>query len=174
MTLRYDFDAASQRAGLKEALAELRRETRRPRRLPRVPLTLATNAAPLSPDLEVTVTDASPRGARLRMTGPNLPELEEGSRLVLRHQGERPGTRRPLRVELEARWVEPKRTSRGSSSVVVGGRFTRMSDAMKQRLRALLRFEETRPRVSLVGLRPPAVAKTRRRSRRPNKAALKR
>jgi hypothetical protein len=155
MTLRYDFDSGAQRAGLNEALAELRRLTRRPRRAARVPLTLATDAASLASGLEVTVIDASASGARLRIAGKTLPVVKEGSRLVLRHQGQGPGTRRPLRLELEARWVGPARRARGGSARIVGGRFTRVSDAMKKRLRALLRFDEVRPRVSLTAIEPP-------------------
>ena len=131
----------------------------------RVPLTLATDAADLARDLEVTVTDASRSGARLRIAGTTLPEVAAGSRLVMRHQGRAPGTRRPLRLELEARWVGPARRSRGRSVRVVGGRFTHLSDTMKKRLRALLRFEEVRPRVSLVAIdAPPAHRTPARRS----------
>jgi len=155
MTLRYDFDSRSQRASLNEALAELRRQNRGPRRLARVPLTLATDAAALAGGLEVTVTDASRTGARLRITGHALPTLKEGSRLVMRHQGQSPGTRRPLRLELEARWVGPVRRLRGRATRVVGGRFTHVSEAMQKRLRALLRFDEVRPRVSLTAIEPP-------------------
>ena len=45
MTLRYDFDPGPQRRQLGEAFAELRRQNYRPRVVPRVPLTLATDAA---------------------------------------------------------------------------------------------------------------------------------
>ena len=159
MTLRYDFDSGSQRGALNEALAEMRRHTKKPRRVARVPLTLATDAAGLAGGLEVTVTDASRTGARLRIVGKPLPMIEEGSRLVMRHQGQSPGTRRPLRLELEARWVGPVRRLRGQETRVVGGEFTRVSEAMKKRLRALLRFDEVRPRVSLTAIEPPPAAR---------------
>jgi hypothetical protein len=170
MTLRYDFDSAAQRGALNEALAEMRRQATRPRRVTRVPLTFATDAAGLARGLEVTVTDASRNGARLRIAGPTLPDVAPGSRLVMRHRGRAPGTRRPLRLELEARWVGPARRSGGRSVRVVGGRFTHVSETMKKRLRALLRFEEVRPRVSLVAIEaPPAhptpVRRTPRRRR---------
>jgi hypothetical protein len=158
MTLRYDFDCGAQRGALNAALAEMRRQTRRPRRVTRVPLTLATDAAALARGLEVTVTDASRNGARLRLAGATLPPVTEGSRLVMRHQGRAPGTRRPLRLELEARWVGPARRTREGSARVVGGRFTHLSETMKRRLQALLRFEEVRPRVRLLAIEPPAAA----------------
>ena len=127
--------------------------------MPRVPLTLATDSAAVSEGLEVTVTEASRQGARLRLAGKVLPEVEAGSRLLLRHQGRATGTRRPLSLEIEARWVGPLRRSRGRAVQVVGGRFTRLSDAMKERLRALLRFDDVRPQVSLVAIEPPPAPK---------------
>jgi hypothetical protein len=173
MTLRYDFDSGAQRGALNEALAGMRRQTKRPRKVTRVPLTLATDADELARGLEVTVTDASRSGARLRIAGTTLPDVAPGSRLVLRHQGRAPGTRRPLRLDLEARWVGPARRSRGRSVRVVGGRFTHVSDTMKDRLKALLRFEEVRPRVSLVAIEPPPAnrgpARATRRPRRRRK-----
>jgi hypothetical protein len=63
MTLRYDFDPEPHRSRLREALAELRRETRRPRREPRVPLALRADAAALLRGLSATVSDASRAGA---------------------------------------------------------------------------------------------------------------
>lgn len=170
MTLRYDFDPGAQRGALNEALAEMRRQTTRPRKVTRVPLTLAADAAELARGLQVTVTDASRNGARLHLAGTTLPEVVPGSRLVMRHQGRAPGTRRPLRLELEARWVGPARRSRGRSVRVVGGRFTHVSDTMKKRLRALLRFEEVRPRVSLVAIEAPSAHfRAARATRRPRR-----
>ncbi len=161
MTLRYDFDPGPQRRQLDEAFAELRRQSRRPRRAPRVPLTLATDAAALASGLEVTVVDASPSGARLRLAGDSLPPLAVGSRLVMRHQGLCPGTRRPLRLTVEARWVGPAERRDGRLTQLVGGRFAVVSDAMRKRLRALLRFEEARPQLTLLAIDDP-----RRGSRR--------
>jgi len=74
MTLRYEFDSRSQRASLNEALAELRRQNRGPRRLARVPLTLATDAAALAGGLEVTVTD----GRVAKLEGTRLNPLTDG------------------------------------------------------------------------------------------------
>jgi hypothetical protein len=166
MTLRYDFAPGPQRRQLDEALAELRRETRRPRLAPRVPLTLATDAAGLAAGLEVAVIDASRTGARLRLAGKSLPPVEVGCRLVLRHQGVCPGRRRPLRLDLEVRWIGPARRSGGRSTQIVGGRFVHLSDAMRKRLRALLTFEDTRPQLSLLALEAP---RTRRGARGPRR-----
>ena len=69
MTLRYDFDPEPHRSRLREALAELRRETRKPRREPRVPLALRADAAALLRGLSATVSDASRAGARLELVG---------------------------------------------------------------------------------------------------------
>ncbi len=167
MTLRYDFDPRAQRGRLDEALAGLRAQTRRPRRSTRVPLTLSTDAAALARTLEVTVVDVSRAGARLRVAGERLPAIVEGSRFVMRHQGYGAGMRRPLRLVFEVRWTGPRRTSGGRSTRVVGGRFVDPSDSVRERLRALLRFEEARPQVSLVALEaPPRAAHSPRRSRR--------
>jgi hypothetical protein len=160
MTLRYDFDPAPQRRQLAQALAELRRQTRRPRVAPRVPLTLATDAAALASGLEVVVIDASRTGAQLRLVGESLPAIAAGDRLVMRHQGASPGRRRPLRLILEVRWVGPARRSGGRSTQIVGGRFAHVSEAMRSRLRALLSFEEARPQLSLVAIDgPPRTAR---------------
>ncbi len=170
MTLRYDFDPGPQRRQLDEAFAELRRLNYRPRVAPRVPLRLAADAATLGSGLEVAVVDASRSGARLRLAGESLPEVAVGSRLVMRHQGVCPGTRRPLRLTLEVRWVGPWRRSRGHRTRVLGGRFVHVSDAMRKRLQALLRFEEARPQLSLVAIDAPragrAAAKAPARRRR--------
>jgi hypothetical protein len=155
MTLRYDFDPGLQRDRLDEALAGLRAQTRRPRRTTRVPLTLSTDAAPLASGLEVTVEDVSRVGARLRVAGNQLPAIAEGSRLVMRHQGHQAGMRRPLRLVFEVRWTGLRRKSGGQSTQVVGGRFVDPSESVRTRLRALSRFEEARPRVTLVALEPP-------------------
>ena len=66
MTLRYDFDPEPHRSRLREALAELRRETRRPRREPRVPLALRTDATALLRGLSATVSNASRAGRAAR------------------------------------------------------------------------------------------------------------
>jgi len=172
MTLRYDFDPGPQRARLDEALAELRAETRRPRRTPRVPLTVKTDAEPLARDLEVTVENASRAGARLRIAGKELPPIEPGSRLVVLHRGRGDGMRRPLRMVMEVRWVGARRRSGGRRTQVLGGRFVDLSDSLRQRLQALVRFEEARPELTLQALLaplepPPArAAPTRRKKSR--------
>ena len=167
MTLRYDFDPGAQRGRLDEALTGLRAQTRRPRRSTRVPLTLSTDSTALARGLEVTVIDASRSGARLRVAGEQLPAIARGSRLVMSHQGHRPGMRRPLRLVLEVRWTGARRRSGGRSTQLVGGRFVEPSDSLRARLRALLRFEEARPQVSLLALEPPRAAARRSSSKGP-------
>jgi len=56
---------------------------------------------------------------------------------------------------LEVRWVGPRRRSGGRRTQVVGGRFVDPSESLRKRLRALLRFEETRPQVTLQALLAP-------------------
>jgi hypothetical protein len=177
MTLRYDFDPGpQQRRRLNEALAVLRAETRRPRRVPRVPLALSTDARTVGRGLEVTFLDLSRTGARLQIAGRQLPRLETGSRMRMRHRGHRQGGRRPLRLTLEVRWVGPRRRSGGQLTRVVGGRFVRLSEPMQRRLRALLRFDETRPEVFLDAIEPPpgSPPSTPSRSPRRRRSDLKR
>lgn len=170
MTLRYDFDAGPQRARLDEALAGLRAQTRRPRRTTRVPVTVKTDAEPLASDLEVTVKDASRAGAQLRVSATTLPSIEPGSRLVMLHEGRGQGMKRPLRMVLEVRWVGPRRKAGGRRTLVLGGRFVELSDSLRKRLRALVRFEEARPQLTLQALLEPLVApsspKARQKARR--------
>jgi hypothetical protein len=174
MTLRYDFDPGPQRRQLDEAFAELRRLNYRPRVAPRVPLRLAADAATLASGLEVAVMDASRSGARLRLAGESLPPVAVGSRLVMRHQGVCPGTRRPLRLVLEVRWVGPGHRSGGRRTQVVGGRFVHVSGAMRKRLQALLRFEEARPQLSLVAIDAPRAARAGARAPARRRRGLKR
>jgi hypothetical protein len=155
MTLRYDFDPGPQRARLAEAMAELRRTTRRPRRTPRVPLELETESAVLPRGVAVSIVELSRGGARLRLSGARPPKLDAGSRLVLAIAGRRAGTRRPLRLTLEVRWTGPLRRSRGRAGREVGGRFVGLTPGAGQRLSAVLRFEEARPRLVLRAVEPP-------------------
>jgi hypothetical protein len=149
MTLRYDFDPGPQRARLREAMAELRRETRKPRREPRVPLALRTDATALLRGLSATVSNASRAGARLELVGRRLPAVVAGDRLVLTLAGSRPGSRRPIRLLLEAMWVGPHRRAGGSRRQEVGGRFLGLSATLRQRILAILRFDDARPALHL-------------------------
>jgi hypothetical protein len=149
MTLRYDFDPEPHRSRLREALAELRRKTRRPRREPRVPLALRTDATALLRGLSATVSDASRAGARLELVGARLPEVASGDRLVMRLAGSLPGSRRPARLVLQAMWVGPLRRAGGERRQEVGGRFVGLSPALKRRILAILRFDDTRPALLL-------------------------
>ncbi len=163
MTLRYDFDPEPHRSRLREALAELRRENHRPRREPRVPLALRTDAAALLRGLSVTVSDASRAGARLELVGERLPAVASGDRLVMTLAGSRPGSRRPARLLLEAMWVGQHRRSGRTRRQEVGGRFLGLSPALRGRILAILRFDDARPTLQLVRIeRSPATERRRR------------
>ena len=149
MTLRYDFDPEPHRSRLREAMAELRRETRRPRREPRVPLALRTDAAALLRGLSATVSDASRAGARLELVGRSLPAVASGDRLSMTLAGSRPGSRRPARLVLEAMWVGPQHRSGRERRQEVGGRFLGVSPALKRRIVAILSFDDARPALRL-------------------------
>ncbi len=162
MTLRYDFDPEPHRSRLREALDELRRKTRRPRREPRVPLALRTDATALLRGLSATVSNASRAGARLELVGPRLPAVASGDRLVMTLAGSLPGSRRPARLVLEAMWVGQLRRSGGARRQEVGGRFLGLSPALKQRILAILRFDDTRPALLLARIERPV--RTHRRA----------
>jgi hypothetical protein len=150
MRLRYDFDPALQRQRLREAMAELQLGTRRPRREPRVPLALRTEAKALLRGLSATVHNASRAGARLELVGPRLPEVSSGDRLVMRLAGSRRGTRRPVRLVLEALWVGKQRRTGTLRRQEVGGRFVGLSPTLRARIGAILRFDDARPSLHLL------------------------
>jgi hypothetical protein len=156
MTLRYDFDPEPHRSRLREALGELRRRTRRPRREPRVPLALPTDATALLRGLSATVSNASRAGARLELVGPRLPAVASGDRLVMTLAGSRPGSRRPARLVLEAMWVGAQRRSGLERRQEVGGRFLGLSPTLRQRILAILRFDDARPALLLTRIERPA------------------
>jgi len=155
MTLRYDFDPEPHRSRLREAMAELRRLTRRPRREPRVPLALQTDATALLRGLSATVSNASRAGARLELVGPRLPAVATGDRLVMTLAGSRPGSRRPVRLVLEAMWVGVQRRSGLERRQGVGGRFLGLSPTLKRRILAILRFDDARPALLLTRIEKP-------------------
>jgi hypothetical protein len=165
MTLRYDFDPGPYRLRLKEAMAELRRQTRRPRRQPRVPLALRTDAAALLRGLGATMSDASRLGARLELVGPRLPVVASGDRLVMTLAGSRPGSRRPARLVLEAIWVGPRRQAGRARRQEVGGRFVGLSATLRRRIGAVLRFDDARPALDLLRIERPAPKRGRRPAR---------
>ena len=156
MRLRYDFDPGTQRKRLREAMAELRRLNYRPRRDTRVPLALKTEAKALLRGLSATVQNASRTGARLELVGPRLPEVSSGDRLVMRLAGSRRGTRRPVRLVLEALWVGKQRRSGTERRQEVGGRFIGLSALLRDRIGAILRFDDARPAFELVRILPAA------------------
>jgi hypothetical protein len=64
--------------------------------------------------------------------------------------GSRPGSRRPVRLVLEAMWVGVQRLSGRECRQEVGGRFLGVSPALKRRIVAILRFDDARPALRLV------------------------
>ena len=156
MTLRYDFDPEPHRRRLREALAELRRGTRKPRREPRVPLALRADAAALLRGLSATVSDASRAGARLELVGQRLPEVVSGDRLVMTLAGSRAGSRRPARLVLEVIWTGVQRRCGRERRQEVGGRFVGLAPALEQRIVAILRFDDVRPALRLSRIERPA------------------
>ena len=150
MRLRYDFDPGPQRKRLREAMAELRRDNYGPRREARVPLALRTDAKALLRGLSATVQNASRAGARLELVGRRLPVVSSGDRLVMRLAGSRRGARRPVRLVLEALWVGKQRRSGSQRSQEVGGRFVGLSPTLRDRIGAILRFDDARPALELL------------------------
>jgi hypothetical protein len=149
MTLRYDFDPEPHRSRLREAMDELRRETHKPRRQPRVPLALATDATAVVRGLSATVSDASRLGARLELVGPRLPPIASGDWLHMTLAGTRRGNRRAARLVLEAIWVGPSHRAGSRRRQEVGGRFVGLSATLKKRIAAILSFDEARPALRL-------------------------
>jgi hypothetical protein len=158
MTLRYELAPEPHRSWLREAMAELRRETRRPRREPRVPLALRADATALLRGLSATVSNASRAGARLELVGPRLPVIGAGDRLVMTLAGSRTGSRRAVRLVLEAMWVGTQRRSGRIRGQEVGGRFLRLSPTLRQRILAILRFDDARPALHLTSVERAAPA----------------
>jgi hypothetical protein len=164
MRLRYDFDPGPQRRRLSEAMAELRRGTRRPRREPRVPLALRTEAQALLRGLSATIQNASRAGARLELVGTRLPAVASGDRLVMALAGSRRGTRRAVALVLEALWVGRQRRTGASRRQEVGGRFVGLKPTLRERIGAILRFDDARPALQLVRIETPARLQRRARS----------
>jgi hypothetical protein len=133
-----------------------------------VPLALRAEAAALLRGLSATVSDASRAGARLELVGERLPAVASGDRLVMTLAGSRPGSRRPARLSLEAMWVGPQRRSGRTRRQEVGGRFLRLSPALRERILAILRFDDARPALRLARierLSPPAAGSRSRSAR---------
>lgn len=150
MSLRYDFDPEPHRSHLREALGDLRRRTRVPRRDTRVPLAVPTEAGAVLRGLSATVSDASRAGARIELFGRRLPEVAAGDRVVLTLAGSRRGSRRPVRLVLEAMWTGPARTEGRERRQEVGGRFVALSPTLRRRIGAILTFDDARPAFRLV------------------------
>ena len=130
-----------------------------------MPLALRTDAAALLRGLSATVSDASRAGARLELVGERLPAVVSGDRLVMTLAGSRIGSRRPARLLLEAMWVGPLRRSGRTRRQEVGGRFLRLSPALRERILAILRFDDARPALRLARIERDARSSPARRGR---------
>lgn len=149
ITLRYDFDFPRFRSRLAQAIEILKQESppRRPRLESRIPVALDVEAARALPSAAITVQNFSRAGCRLELRGTRLPRMEPGSRVEMTIGGQR-GSRR-LRVTLDVRWVAAVRSLVKGRSLVVGGRFAEPSKEARERIAAILQFEEYRPTVRL-------------------------
>jgi hypothetical protein len=156
MVLRYDFDPEPHRSHLREALEALHRLDRGRRREARVPLAVPTDAGAVLRGLSATVRDASRAGARIELFGRRLPVVAAGDRVVLTLAGSRPGTRRPARLVLEAMWAGPANVVEGLHRQEVGGRFRSLSPSVRQRIGAILTFDDARPAFRLVRIERPS------------------
>jgi hypothetical protein len=125
----------------------------------RVPLALRTEARAILRGLSATVQNASRTGARLELVGRRLPEVSSGDRLEMRLAGSRRGTRRPVRLLLEALWVGKQRRAGTERRQEVGGRFLGLSKTLRDRIGAILRFDDARPALQLVRIVAPAKAR---------------
>jgi hypothetical protein len=159
MSLRYDFDPEPHRTHLREALVELRRRDLGRRREARVPLAVPTEAGAVLRGLSATVSDASRAGARIELFGRRLPAVAAGDRVVLTLAGSRRGTRRPARLVLETLWAGPPRRTGSERRQEVGGRFVALSPTLRQRIGAILSFDDARPAFRLLRIDRPATAK---------------
>lgn len=173
ITLRYDFDPGPHRRRLKEAMAELRLQTWKPRREARVPLALRADATALLRGLKATVSNVSRAGARLELVGARLPAVAPGDRVVMGLAGSHVGSRQPARLVLETLWVGPQHRSGRLRRQEVGGRFVGLSATLQRRVLAILRFDDARPSLVLQaierasqhgGVRKGSRAPRRRRS----------
>jgi hypothetical protein len=70
--------------------------------------------------------------------------------------GSQRGTRRPGRLVLEALWVGKRRIAAGLRRQEVGGRFIGLSATLRNRIGAILRFDDARPALQLVKILGPA------------------
>lgn len=148
MRVRYDLDARHQRRKLAGAMAELRRQTRR-RREARVPLALPAEADALLRGLRARLNDASRGGARLELFGPRLPAVAVGDRVVMRLAGSLPGRRRPAAIALRVMWVGPVHAVGRVRRQEVGGLFVGLSPGLRNRIGAILHFDDVRPALRL-------------------------
>jgi hypothetical protein len=156
MVLRYDFDPERFRGLLARTVAALKREDppRKPRTEARIPMALSVDAGALARVLRTTLQNFSRAGCRLELRAARMPKLEAGDRLEMTVSGSRAGSRRPMRAELEVRWVGRAARSADGRKVLFGARFVGLSAAARQRIGTILRLEDFRPTIRIRRLRP--------------------
>jgi hypothetical protein len=76
--------------------------------------------------------------------------------------GSRRGTRAAVSLLLDVRWVGKERREGSRRSVEVGGRFAELAPAQRERIRAILRFEDFRPAIRIRRVLLPAAARKKR------------
>jgi hypothetical protein len=152
MLLRYDFDPAQSRRLLDTVLALARREepVRRPRREPRLPLTLGVLAGGLG-GVRVGVENLSRRGCRLELRGARVPALRAGDRLRMSLSGRGRGPR--VDLTLEVRWLRMTRARR-DRRLLIGAAFVGLDPGARSRLQTILKLQDLRPVIRLRRLHP--------------------
>jgi PilZ domain len=168
MVLRYDFEPERFRRLLSQTIAALKREDppRKPRTEARIPVALKVEVAGRARTLRTTVQNFSREGCRLELRAPRLPRFQVGDRVEMSLSGSRAGSRRPLPLMLDVRWVGREQKSKQGKRVVVGGRFLRLTRESRDRIGAILRFEEFRPAIRIRRIVTAGPAASVRRTRR--------
>src|SRR5262249_21304509 len=116
----------------------------------------------LARTLRTTVQNFSRAGCRLELRAARLPKLAVGDRLEMTVSGSRAGSRRPMRVPLEVRWVGRVTRSAGGRKVLLGARFVGLSAAARGRIGTILRLEDFRPTIRTRRLAPTRTPARRR------------
>jgi PilZ domain-containing protein len=168
MVLRYDFEPERFRTLLAQTIAVLEREDppRKPRTEARIPVALEVAAGGLARTVRTTVQNFSREGCRLELRAPRLPRLQAGDRLEMTISGGRAGSRRPMRIALELRWAGREQKSGKGKRLVVGGRFLNLTRTSRERIAAIVRFEDVRPTIRIRHVVPARPAARGRRPRR--------
>jgi len=168
MVLRYDFEPERFRRLLSQTIAALKREDppRKPRTEARIPVALEVESGGLARSLRTTVQNFSREGCRLELRASRLPKFQTGDRVEMSLSGSRAGSRRPMPLVLDVRWVGREHKSKQGKRVVVGGRFLRLTRQSRDRIGAILRFEEFRPTIRIRRIVPAPPTASGKRTRR--------